>query len=59
MKKRFVVNENATSLWEELESEKSIKIVGGVSHVSSNVEKQLAAETAIEDEGAVLWSKNL
>lgn len=61
MKKRFVVNENASSLWEELENEKSIKIMGGKSNIARCTENQSFNETdsTATDDGAVLWSKNL
>lgn len=59
MKKRFLINEKATSLWEELESEKSIKVVGGKSQLGTYEENKLSAEADPNDEGTILWNKNL
>ncbi|OYP59323.1 hypothetical protein [Prevotella sp. P3-122] len=59
MKKRFLVNDDAASLWNEFEDSESIKVVGGVSPVVANEDNNLSSATNIDkDHTVTIWSKS-
>ena len=53
MKKRFLVNDDAASLWNEFEDSESIKVVGGVSPVVANEDNNLSSATNIDKDHTV------
>lgn len=59
MKKRFLVNDDAVSLWDEFEESESIKIVGGTSQVSENDENLSSATDIDKDHTVTVWKKNI
>lgn len=60
MKKRFLVNDDAASLWDELEENESIRILGGTSSISAISENDsLTSATDIDKDNTVtVWSKS-
>lgn len=58
MKKRFLANDNAASLWNEFEENEAIQIVGGTSSVSSYSEEETIKSDLNEDCTITIWSKS-
>lgn len=56
MKKRFLVNNDAVSLWEAFEESESIKIVGGIS--SSSHLTTIDEEHVDGDNQITIWKKS-
>lgn len=56
MKKRFLVNDDAASLWDEFEENKSIEVVGGTSPVA--VTSDSTPSDIFNDHTVTLWSKS-
>lgn len=58
MKKRFLVNDDAASLWDEFEENESIEIVGGTSSVADTSGNMSSASDIDKDHTVTIWSKS-
>ena len=59
MKKRFLVNDDAESLWDEFEENESIEIVGGASPVADTDDEMSSATDLDKDHTVTIWGKSL
>lgn len=58
MKKRILVNDDAASLWDELQESESIEIVGGTLPVTENSDSNTLVSDLDKDHTVTIWSKS-
>lgn len=58
MKKRFLTNDDAASLWNEFEESEAIQIVGGTSSMAESGEENSIETDITKDCTVTIWTKS-